>query len=158
MAEAAGLVFGVIPLIISALQNYDSIFQPVKIFTSTYQAEVMRFREQLQIEQTRFREECNWLLKSVLASDHIQVMVKDAQHPLWQNYQYLDAQLRVRLDENYEACEAALKAIVDVLGRILDDTKDINILMKKVRLLSVICPPGLDVLDVIDLRKAGEPF
>lgn len=133
MAETAGLVFGVIPLIISALENYDSIFQPVKIFTSTYQAEVGRIQEQLKIEQTVFREECNWLLQSVLASNHAQVMVKDVRNPLWHDCQSLDAGMRVRLDENYEACEAALKTIVDVLGRILDDTKDIDLLMKKVR-------------------------
>lgn len=132
MAEAAGLVLGVIPLMISAFENYDSIFQPVKIFTSTYQLEVEKFRGELKIERNRFREECKWLLKSVLASNHTKVMVKDAQHPLWQNYQSLDAELRVRLDENYEACEAALKAIVAVLARVLDDTKNIDILMKKV--------------------------
>lgn len=146
MAEAAGLVLGVIPLIISALENYDSIFQPVKVFTSTYQAEVERFRGQLKMERNRFREECKWLLKSVLASDHTQVMVKDAQHPLWHNYHSLDAELRVRLDENYETCEAALKAIVDVLGRILDDTKNIDILMKEVRLILIFDPKDVTFL------------
>ena len=140
MAETAGLVLGVIPLIISAIENYDSIFQPVKIFTSTYQVEVKKFRDDLFVERNRFREECKWLLKSVLSSDDTRSMVKDAQHPLWQNYRSLDDQLGERLNDNYEACEAALKSIVDVLGRILDDTKNIDILMKDVRRLSIFNP------------------
>ena len=144
MAETAGLVLGVIPLIISAIENYDSIFQPVKIFTSTYQVEVEQFRSELLVEQINFREECKWLLKSVLASDEIRLMVKDAQHPLWQNYQSLDDQLGERLNDNYQACEAALKLIVGVLGRILDDTKDIDILLKDVRRISIFNPQGLD--------------
>lgn len=153
-ATATGLVLGVVPLIISALENYESIIQPVKIFTSTYRDEVERFRNQLKIEQSRFREECKWLLKTVLASDQPQIMIKNTQHFLWQDQQNLEAELRVRLNENYEACEAALHSIIDVQARILKDTKDIDILMKEVCSLPLASHHKPEkMLDIVGIRS-----
>ena len=130
---AAGLGLAIIPLVISALENYEYTFQPIYIFSRTYQREVERFQHALQVQKVDFENECCFLLHSV-TSNCGNEMVKDLQHPLWQDND-LEERLKTRLNESYEGCRSALRLINELLTDILRETKTLHILQQKVCVL-----------------------
>ena len=81
---SAGLVLAVVPLIISALENYEYTFQPIIIFSSRYRREVERFQKTLKVQKVLFAEECLLLLQNV-TSDQGKYMIHNLRHSLWQD-------------------------------------------------------------------------
>ena len=129
-ATAAGLALAVVPLLISALENYEYTLQPIVIFSRRYQKEVQRFQDVLKVQKVDFTNECCLLLHSV-TYNHGNVMVDDLQHTLWQE-DGLEDRLKARLNESYDACISALSLINTLLADILKETKTLDILNEKV--------------------------
>lgn len=132
-ATAAGLALGVIPLIISALENYEYTFQPIIIFSRRYRKEVEKFQKALKVQKVNFANECTFLLHSV-TSDRGNLMIDDLEHPLWRDDD-LESRLRNRLSDSYDGCVSSLSLINDILVEILQDTKSLDILLQKVSAL-----------------------
>jgi len=59
------------------------------------------------------------------------MMIINRRHSSWGD-DYLEAQLRSRLDKNYDACVSALQLINRILTEILEETKHFDILQQKV--------------------------
>lgn len=130
-ATGVGLALGIIPLIISALENYKVTFQPVIIFSGHYRKEVKRFQAALKVQEVNFANECCFLLQSV-TSNRGNVMINDLGHALWRD-EDLEEQLKARLVDSYDGCVSALSLINDALTEILKETKTLDILLQKVR-------------------------
>ena len=130
-ATAAGLALAVIPLIVSALENYEYTFQPIIIFSKRYCKEVEKFQKALKVQKVNFANECTFLLHSV-TSNRGNVMIDDLEHPLWRDGD-LENRLRDRLSDSYDGCVSSLSLINDILLEILKDTKTLDILLQKVR-------------------------
>lgn len=133
-ATAAGLALAVIPLIISALENYEYTFQPIIIFSKRYRKEVEKFQKALKVQKVNFANECTFLLHSV-TSNRAHSMIDDLEHPLWRDSD-LESRLRERLSDSYDGCVSSLSLINDILEEILQDTKALEILLQKVRFFS----------------------
>ena len=129
-ATAAGLALAAIPLMISALENYEYTFQPIIIFSRRYRKEVERLQDALRIQKADFGNECCFLLESVSHCGNS--MINDLHHQSWQD-QGLEDKLKIRLEENYDACVSALRLINIILREILEQTKTLDILLEKVR-------------------------
>ena len=127
----AGLTLAVAPLIISALENYEYTLQPILIFSRGCQKEVQRFQDALKVQRRDFENECCFLLHSVTNADQGRTMIKNRRHSSWGDDD-LEAQLRYRLDRNYDACVSALQLINRILTEILEETKHFDILQQKV--------------------------
>ena len=130
-ATAAGLALAVIPLIITALENYEYTFQPIIIFSKQYRKEIEKFQKALKVQKVTFANECAFLLHSV-TSNRGNVMIDDLGHPLWQDGN-LENRLRNRLSDSYDGCVSSLSLINDILREILKETKTLDILLQKVR-------------------------
>ena len=130
-ATAAGLALAAIPLIVSALENYEHTFQPIIIFSKRYRKEVEKFQKALKVQKVNFANECTFLLHSV-TSNRGNSMIDDLEHPLWRD-SGLESRLRDRLSDSYDACVSSLSLINDILLEILKDTKTLDILLQKVR-------------------------
>lgn len=127
---AAGLALAVVPLVISALENYEYTLQPIVIFSRRYRKEIKRFQDALKVQKVDFANECCLLLHSVTCNRG-NVMVDDLQHMLWQEGG-LEDRLKARLNESYDACVTALSLINTLLADILKETKILDILNEKV--------------------------
>ncbi|KAL8796029.1 MAG: hypothetical protein Q9195_001605 [Heterodermia aff. obscurata] len=130
MAEAAGLALAVIPLIISALENYENVLEPFIIFRKKYKEEVEKFQYRLRIQKLRFDNECGILLGDVTGPGHD--IVANHDHWWWQD-PMLGIRLKNRLDDNYEICVLALGRIRTILEDILKESKTLEILQQKKR-------------------------
>ena len=129
-ATAAGLALAVVPLMISALENYEYTFQPIIIFRKRYKKEVERFQNALKVQRVDFENECCFLLHSVTLNRG-KVMVEDLGHALWQD-EDLENRLTAQLGDAYQGCGAALSLINNLLIEILEETRTLDIVRKKV--------------------------
>ena len=127
-ATAAGLALAVVPLIISALENYQNVFEPFIIFKKKYKEEVKRFQDLLRVQNQTFCNECGFLLDGIAGAGYD--MVDNRDHWRWQDPE-LEIKLRSRLDKNYDACVAAVRRVRVILDEILDETKTLEILQQK---------------------------
>lgn len=111
----AGLGLAILPLLISTIENYEHLFQPIVIFTRDCRKEVEIFQLQLQVQQTTFANECHLMLRMV-AAYHYEApeMLNEPQHRLWRDKE-LDTQLRNCLGESFDACVAALRLVHQTL-------------------------------------------
>ena len=128
-ATTAGLALAVVPLMISALENWEYTFRPIIIFAHRYRSEVENLQNELKVQAIGFANECCFLLESV--SDHGSDMINNLQHWSWQDPR-LEGKLQERLNENYEACRSSLQLIDGTLKDILKDTKTLEILLQQV--------------------------
>lgn len=71
MAEVA-IVLAVLPLIISAAENYKNVYLPFERFRN-FAPEVRHFLCKLKIQRTLFREECRLLLAQVAGNEEVKM-------------------------------------------------------------------------------------
>lgn len=69
MAEV-GIVLAVLPLVISAAENYKKVCLPFKT-VRRFAPEVRQFLCKLKIQRTLFREECRLLLAQVAGNEEV---------------------------------------------------------------------------------------
>ncbi|MCJ1248659.1 hypothetical protein MMC30_005877 [Trapelia coarctata] len=128
MAEAAGLTLAVIPLLISAVENYEVLFRPFVTY-SRYAKEAERFASQLKAQKTAFRNECHLLLSSVCDQpQEVDTMLLVSNHPLHSDME-IDRRIRELLDSSYDTCMSTLKLIHDTLEEIGEETKGFSALI-----------------------------
>ena len=72
--EVVGIPLAILPLIITAAEDYDKIYRRFKRF-KRFAAEAKDFLSRLQIQRTIFREECRHLLALVLGIDEARMFL-----------------------------------------------------------------------------------
>ncbi|KAF2142613.1 uncharacterized protein K452DRAFT_350916 [Aplosporella prunicola CBS 121167] len=105
--EVAGLVFGVVPILIEAVKSYRVLTEKLQIFR-TYSTAVQRIRLRVRIQETSFRNEYDDIT--------LQDMLKDPGNWYWQD-KALDEKFQKCLcgGGQYELCREILQAIYDAL-------------------------------------------
>ena len=132
-ATIVGLALAVPPLIVAALENWEYTFQPIIIFSRRYHREVERFQRSLKVQRALFANGCCFLLHDVIYNRG-SIIINDRNDPPWKD-SGLEARLKARLEDSYDACVSALRSINTVLNEILSETKTLEILLQQVRLL-----------------------
>jgi hypothetical protein len=137
-ATVAGLVLAVIPLVISAVENYEVTFQPFVTYRR-YSKEVERFAAKLDAQRAIFHNECQLLLLEV--GQNLTDILRDPNHPT-----RADEQLSKRLEEllgsSYATCVATLNLINDILNEVTEETRGFGDLIEN-KVSRVYLPPGL---------------
>jgi hypothetical protein len=130
-ATAAGLALGVLPLIVSALENYDRIFQPLIIFTRSCRKEAEYFQLALRVQRTAFRNACRLLLYS--ATEYklaVPDMLSGSQHQhLWRDGRFRE-RLEAQLGDSFEACVAALTLVKQTLDYLILRYDGVGLLLR----------------------------
>jgi hypothetical protein len=122
MAETvAGLVLGVLPLLISAAEHYEDVVRPFKRYKQ-FSTELKQFQQEVLGHKTVFRNECLLLLSSITDRDTASEMMAEREHPLWANLE-LTKKLSDQLGSSREACQATVRLIMEELARIERDTE-----------------------------------
>jgi hypothetical protein len=117
-ATIAGLVLGVIPLIISAVENYEVTFQPFVTY-KRHVKEIRRFTARLDTQRAIFHNECQLLLVAV--GQNLGDILGDPNHPS-RNDGPLSRRLEGLLGTSYNTCVSTLNVINDTLAEVTNET------------------------------------
>ena len=126
-----GLGIGIIPLIISALENYKRTFQPLIIFSRDCRKEVEKFQLALSVQKAAFINTCQLLLRLVsVHQNEVPQMFQDIHHPLWLNHN-LRENLHTRLGDSLRVCEATLFLVQKMLDEVIQNYSELDILLEQ---------------------------
>jgi hypothetical protein len=133
-ATIAGLVLGVAPLIISAVENNETAFQPFVAYRR-YSREIARFATRLDAQKAIFNNQCQLLLlaaeKDGLPEDVIiDNILKDPRHPS-RSDGALNSHLEDLLGVSVKTCVSTLRLIQQTLDEITRETKGFQELSNK---------------------------
>lgn len=113
-AEAvAGLVIGVLPLLISAAEHYNDCFQAFRRYRKLT-SEVKEFGQLFKIQKTIFRNQCRLFLEDAIEHDVAAKMLDEKDHPYWHDSS-VEAELVEQLGGSRDACVAVIKSIMQRL-------------------------------------------
>lgn len=116
--EVAGLVFGVLPILIEAVKAYSTVCSSLRTFRH-YSREVKSIFRRLDVHQCIFLNECRLLLRLVEDEQGTEAMLKDKADRRWVSKE-LNDKLNAVLGSNFQPCQiiiAETKDIIDELRR-----------------------------------------
>jgi hypothetical protein len=138
--EIGGVVLGVLPLLISAVGTYDSVYRPFVTRYKDYEGALKSFRLGLVTERAIFRNECRKLLMSSVDSDSVKGMLEDLKHDGWADSN-IEQKVSQYLGDSKEDCEAAVAHIREKLLAILKEYRRYGITTDSEPLLNVDVSP-----------------
>ena len=122
--EAAGLILGVLPLVVSTIEHYD-FFAPF-ICHCAFMRELQNFRRKLDARKLLFRNECRLLLEVLVQEELIEEMFREGStHPSWTDMD-LNERVRLYLGESHEACVDMMAAIEDCIDQLRQKTQGLS--------------------------------
>jgi len=126
--EVAGLVLGILPILVEALKAYSSAAEKIHTFRHVSR-EIGRIQRRFQTQKQLFKNECFHLLSLVVDEDDAAwEMLANKSHALWQD-PGLDGKMRKRLcGDNFRTCQDLLSDINEALKDIGDAIKCFDIL------------------------------
>lgn len=110
---AAGLVLGVLPLLIAAAEHYEDMIRPFQR-ARNYTQEVRKFQKILEAQKTIFRNECQHLLASITDWGLATRILQERIHP-FSTDRNLDEKFARQLGHSGDACAALIALIEDRL-------------------------------------------
>ena len=98
--EIAGLVLGAIPLLIAALEHYETFIGPAKAFAKFF-GELDRTIRELKLVRFTFEQSIEVLLRPCVVDDQeLEQMIGNTQHALWQD-SAIEKEMRRTLGKAY---------------------------------------------------------
>jgi hypothetical protein len=82
MAEALGRILGVLPLLVSAVEHYETVFRPFQRFKN-FTPELARSQGRLLTQKTIFRLQCYELLLLATDEETANSMLCERKHDMW---------------------------------------------------------------------------
>lgn len=116
--EVAGLVLGAIPLLISALENYENFLDPTKSFFK-YRGELSRATRQLGNYYTSYEQSIQILLTPIADPQELHDMMENTNSELWTDKK-LEEALQKRLGKSYHAYTRTVQEIEDAMTSIAE--------------------------------------
>lgn len=120
--EVAGLVLGAIPLVISALENYENVLDPTIAFMK-YRGELYRARRELGNHHASFEQTMELLLKPITEPEELSDMIENTDSPHWTDPD-IDQELQNKLGKAYKAY---LRKTQDIQAIIIELAACLNI-------------------------------
>jgi hypothetical protein len=114
--EAAGLVLGAIPLIISALENYENLAAPTKAFIH-WKRHLRRLIRELYTIHTSYDQAVRLLLKPFVDLADQTTMMEDPRSELWREGDIADS-LRDKLGPVYGPFILTIDEVSEILVEI----------------------------------------
>lgn len=116
MAETAGLVLGVIPLVIEGLKLYIRGFETARRYRK-YKVLVCSLARTLEMEGTIFSNNCILLLQDLVTEKELALLLESPDGLLWKD-QVLESKLREKLQASFRPflqTLASLTVLMEVL-------------------------------------------
>ncbi|CAG8972378.1 hypothetical protein HYALB_00007131 [Hymenoscyphus albidus] len=116
--EVLSLVIGIVPLLVSAVENYEVTFEPFVIFCR-YSKEMKNFKTKLEVQQRVFLNECQLLLRMV--GGELVVIQKDPNHH-HRSDSGVSEQLAELIGSSYDSCRSIVVLMNETLEKIKKET------------------------------------
>ncbi|KAF6839587.1 hypothetical protein CPLU01_01724 [Colletotrichum plurivorum] len=113
MAEIAGLVLGVVPLVISALEHYEEFVEPAIAFFK-WKGQLSQVTRRLLMEHTAYVQNLQLLLKRAVGSNDLAEMIEDTKHRLWSSKGLVEA-LEDDLGQAYRPSMSTIHEMADIM-------------------------------------------
>jgi hypothetical protein len=119
--EAAGFVFGILPLIISAAEHYEDVFRPFERYRK-FATELDLYQQQLGTQKTIFRNECCLLLATLINRQTAKDVLREGKHPLWEDPD-LNERFSIQLGDSGAACKNLIYLMQEKLKEVEERTE-----------------------------------
>ncbi|EUC45205.1 hypothetical protein COCMIDRAFT_96258 [Bipolaris oryzae ATCC 44560] len=119
--EVAGLVFGVVPVVVEILKSYSTARS--KLTTFSRHAEVASdIQLKFRVAAANFKNDCRMLLQAAMADpSEISEMMEDPAHKNWQEQgKDIEQRLRSLMQQDYELCQEIVTRLHDILRETRD--------------------------------------
>lgn len=113
MATVAGLVLGVLPLIVPAFKGYQrcsELFRDIR----NHSAGLKYYTGTFLVQKALFELECKHILKTLVGEEEALEMLKDMDHPQWRSSDFVDCLLDSVEAAQREALELTITTLQDV--------------------------------------------
>lgn len=126
-AEAiVGLAIGVLPLLISAVEHYKSVYRPFRRWRKFHE-ELKRLDAELLVEKVKFHTECRILLGAVIGHNDAREMLEDPAHPFWR-----DSDLEAKMSSYLGTSANAWGSLIERTNSKLDAVKEKSVVFATV--------------------------
>ncbi|OJD38858.1 uncharacterized protein BKCO1_300050 [Diplodia corticola] len=116
--ELAGLVLAVLPLVISALEDYNDGLDPVKAFVK-WENYLPQYIRKLRNQHVHYEQTLRLLLAPITTEYELAEMIADPQGDLWKD-PAMAKRLKYKLDESYDAYHQTIKDIERIMTAIAE--------------------------------------
>ena len=151
--EIAGLALAVLPILMTAVQQYNSCLTPIKRFRR-FSTEAQDHYEELMIQRTIFRNHCRNLLEEVVDHDAASAMLNSLTQKSWSD-QSIDEQLASKLGESLEACIAVVRLIGQRLQVTIEESRGFKSIVDQEKKV-LVCSCSLSSTLLTNQRREGD--
>ncbi|KAF4303524.1 hypothetical protein GTA08_BOTSDO09171 [Botryosphaeria dothidea] len=126
--ELAGLVLAVLPLVISALEDYNDGLDPVKAFVK-WENYLPQYIRKLRNQHVHYEQTLRLLLAPITTEYELAEMIAEPHGDLWKDPE-MARKLKLKLDESYGAYHQTIKDVEGIMTKIaekLDLDRTINV-------------------------------
>ncbi|OCK75824.1 hypothetical protein K432DRAFT_161307 [Lepidopterella palustris CBS 459.81] len=128
-AEVTGLILAVMPLFISALEDYNDGLDPIKAFCR-WERELPQFIRKLRNQHVHYEQTLRLLLAPITTEFELAEMITKPDGPLWKN-ETMTEKLKEKLEESYQAYQGTITDIERIMKKIaskldLDRASDVT--------------------------------
>jgi hypothetical protein len=131
-----GLVLGILPLLISTAEHYETILRPFRRYRR-YAPELLLYQKQLGTQKTIFRNECMLLLTTLTDNHTAKLMLKESNHPSWTDTD-LDESFAQQLGDSGNACKTLIDLIDETLKAVEEEAENFGLIIQES--IPVSCP------------------
>ena len=118
--EVAGLILGVLPLIVSVIEDYREGLEPFKVWVR-YRKDLQELRKVLEIEVSKLLNTCEELLASLVSEAELASLLKEPGGSAWSSATLAD-NLRRLLRHSYSPFLSSLddfkEALLELQGKL----------------------------------------
>ena len=127
--EVAGFVLAVLPLVISAFEDYEATFRPFVTYCR-YAKELRNFRAGLGTQKQLFQNHCIILLSKIdaegLLDDRLDLNTRWKSDDVTEADVALQKKLAAYLGSNHDTCITLIQSIEQTLFSIQEETKNLK--------------------------------
>ena len=125
--EIIGVVFGVLPLIISAIEHYSDIVDPIRTHRK-YSSVLQTLVTEINAQRDIFQNECILILSRFVDQHALEDMLKDSKHDLRTQLKHdrdVQEKLSGLIGSHTSQLQGILRLINDSLNDIYEETKNL---------------------------------
>jgi hypothetical protein len=124
--EVAGLVFGVLPVLIEVVKSYSTVCSGLRTFRH-YSREVKSVFRRLDVHQCIFLNECRLLLRLIEDEQEVEAMLRDKADRRWASKE-LNDRLNAVLGSNFQPCQNIIEETKDIIDELRQELMKFDIL------------------------------
>lgn len=132
--EIAGLALTVLPILMSAVQQYNNCLGPFNRY-KRFAKEARGYYKELDVQRIIFRNQCRHLLEEIVDHEAASRMLNSLTQKAWTNKK-LDEKLALQLGESLEACIAIIELIEQRIEDISGESEGLKSIVEQEKKVS----------------------